>query len=109
MVGCADPVSSTNCKTALSESEEVLDGIVFNKVIKKFELTNEQSLILSARTTQLDSIFHLHRRRKKALFITSRASPDKTIGIKADEICWSLFELVGFLLSDRLTTQNANS
>ena len=109
MVGCAAPVSSPNCKTALLESEEGLAGRVFNTVIKKLGLTNKVILNLIGANNSVGLYISPSQPQEKSPVHNIAPSPDKPIGIKADEICWPLFELVGFLLSDRLTTKNENS
>jgi hypothetical protein len=58
------------------------------------------------RTTQLDSYFHLRRGLDFRLLITPPGSSDKRVPARGDETCWALFDLVGFLFVDRLTTQN---
>ena len=55
----------------------------------------------------MDSLFRLSDCRADALLITSCASRDKCLEDEADENWLVLFELVGFLLSDRLTSAKA--
>src|SRR5687768_14519172 len=63
-------------KTAGSARELGLDGRVFNTFFKIYFLTARQFLIISSRTTRLDSPFHLLSRESPALLITPHPMPD---------------------------------
>src|SRR5205823_8454392 len=79
---------------------------VFNTFFKIIFGNARQFLILSAETTQLDSWFHLENGDTAALLITPRTVRDNHIADTRTRIYWALFDLVGFFLSDHLTTRN---
>ena len=77
---------------------------VFNTFLKNWFSTTVFFIFLSLRTTGSDSCSCPALRCREPLLITLDAAPDKLLRDKPDENYWALFEVVGFLLSDRLTT-----
>jgi hypothetical protein len=66
-----------NGNTAGSASEDELDERVFNTFFKNYFLIERHFLIISARTSRLDSPFRLSGNSIAGLLITLHEEPDK--------------------------------